>query len=411
MRCISHSTLADTVVLLPPHIERIANLELTGYGWADIRGFSAIYSEPLPPRTLNINIVWSSWSGSDVVTSLSRRLFSGAVNLKEFRLHSEVSPFLSHFVFPNLTSFELSVTLVEEFRGSELLDFLEASPMLQSVDVKILTNLSLEGIPRERVVVLRNVESLCLTASDGGPGYKLATHLSCPSVKSVSFTYMRSGEHGGAVPLDVFPTSDSLNAIIHQYKRSPIEEVRFETTTYVFTTRSLILRSSDATVIKLRFQVVGDRDETETFSCGVFSRACRTIRDLPRLADIKHLHIYGLDVDWESTKHIAREFGGVLESLGPLEELAIRRCDMRSYFPYYPEIVRYPPIKVLTLSDPRKTLDGDVVKGLVRLAKAQHEIGVPFERVTIRSHIPPVDMEKLRPWVGVVDCVLYGGSE
>jgi len=60
------------------------------------------------------------------------------------------------------------------------------------------------------------------------------------------------------------------------------------------------------------------------------------------------------------------------------------------------------------LSDPRKTLNEDVVKRLVRLAKTQHEIGVPFERVEVHSYIPPADLEeKLGPWVGVVDCALY----
>jgi len=84
----------DTVVLLLPHTKQIANLELTKNCWANMREFSEIDSGPLPLlRTLNINIIWRSWSVSAVVTSLSHPLFSGAANLKEFRLYSEATPF------------------------------------------------------------------------------------------------------------------------------------------------------------------------------------------------------------------------------------------------------------------------------------------------------------------------------
>jgi len=410
----------STVSLLPPHTKQIASLEFANNHWADIQRFSEINSGPLPPlRILNINIIWRGWGGSDMGASLSHTLFSEATGLKEFRLHSETSPFLSRFVFPNLTSFELSVILMEEFRVSELLDFLEASPMLQVVHVEIVATLSLEGVSQERVVALQHVGSLCLTVRDGGPSHKLATHISCPSVKNTSLTYMHNREHGNPVPLDVFPTSDSLNAIIRQYTTSPIEEVGFETITdpnpYAFSTRSLILRSADTTIIDFRFQIVEFElgDSAKSLNFDVFSKACKTIRDLPLLANVKYLHIHGaLDIETESITRIAHEFGGLLKSLGPLEELTIHRCDMRPYFSYYPEIVEYPPIKVLTLSDAWKKLDEDAVKGLVRLTKTQHEIGVPFERVTIHSDISPADIEeKLRPWVGTVDCPLYDGSQ
>ena len=89
----------DTITLLPPYAKQITDLEFANM---DISRFSKIISGPLPfLRTLNL----------DTVHEIDRDvpLFSDAVGLKEFRLHSERSPSLSHFVFPNLTSFELSV--------------------------------------------------------------------------------------------------------------------------------------------------------------------------------------------------------------------------------------------------------------------------------------------------------------
>ena len=407
-----------TVSLLPPHTIQIANLEFTKNCWRDIQRFSVINSGPLPLlRTLNMNVVWRSWDEFDMGTSLSHSPFSEAKGLKEFRLHSQASPFLSHFVFPNLTSFDLSATLVEEFRGSELLDFLEASPMLQVVRVKIVATLSLEGVARERVVVLQHVGSLCLTARDGGPGYELATHISCPSVKNTSITYMSGEEGGNVAPLDLFPTLDSFNAIIRQYTRSPIEEIGLERTndptSHKFITYSLTLLSADTTVINFHFKIIEFDGRADSLNCDVFSKACKTIQDLPLLANVKHLYIHGLpNTKIESTAQIAHEFGGLLKSLGPLEELTICRCDMRSFFLHYPEIiVGYPPIRVLTLSDPENTLKEDVAGRLVGLAKAQHRLGVPFERVTVHSPLPLADVgEMLSQWVGVVDCSLYDRS-
>jgi len=406
-----------TIRLLPPYAKQIADLDITS--WRRFCRFSDLSSGPLPLlRALKININVDREILLDIpeaATPPSHPLFSAAVDLKEFCLHSNVSSFLSCFIFPNLTSFELSLAPVKGFglRGSELLDFLKASPMLQVVDVRILTTLSLEGVPRERVIVLQHVESLCLTASDGGPGYKLATHISCPSVKNTSITYMDKGRPHDNPPYKTFPASDSLSAIIHQYMRSPIEEVRLKITIQraYFIGCSLTCRSADATVIKFRFQVDEDDGTPRSFPCDVFYKACGAIRDLQPLASIKRLHIDGLFKieSAESSARIAHEFGGLLRSLGPLEELTICNCDMRPYFLYYPEIVGCPQIRVLTLSDSWSTLREGAVRGLVELAKAQHELGVSFERVEIRSRVPLADVEnRLRSWVGAVDCTSYG---
>ena len=393
-----------TVMLLPPHIKQITYLEFTNSCWADIQRFSDLDSGPLPLLcTLDIDVARGiDPNSSDVVISPLHPLFSGAVDLKKLRLHLEAPPFLSNFVFPNLTSFELWVASEEQFHGSQLLDFLEASPMLQVVDVKIVTDLSFEGIPRERVVVLQYVESLCLTMNnDDEPVYKLATHISCPSVKDTSLT------HENFESPETFPASD---ASIRQYTRSPIEEVRLDLADpNYFIACSLTFRSADKTSITFSLKIDDDWGTPESFSDDVFHEAFEAIRDLPLLANVKRLYVRGLLISvGESTTRIACGFGGLLRSLGPLEELTLCRCDMRPWFFYYPEIVGYPPIKVLTLSDTWNTLKEDVAGGLVRLAKAQHELGMAFEHVTIRSDLPLADVgERLRPWIGVVDCAPY----
>ena len=397
------------VMLPPPHAKQIVELEFMNNRWADVRRFSEINSGLLPLlRIITIDIVEGiNRNSSNASISPPQPLFSEAVGLKMLRLHSKVPPFLGHFNFPNLLSFTLSVTSAEQFRGSQLLDFLEASPMLKEAYVKILTALSLEGIPRERVVVLRHVKNLDLTASDGGAGYKLATHILCPSVRKASFTHM--GEVGPyeLPPPGTFPGSDSLNAIIRQYTRSPIEEVRLDITgPDHFIACSLVLRSADMAVINFRFQVDKDSHIPEFFSCDVFSIALRAIWD-PLLANIKSLHIYGLDVKDGTAQDISYNFGGFLRFLGPLEELTICHCGMRPWFLYNTDIARCSPVRVLMLTDPWDTLTEDVAQGVVELAKTQHELGVPLERVTIRSRVLVADMEeRLRPWVRIVDCAV-----
>ena len=407
--------------LLPSYTKQITDLEFTNNRWAGIQWFSKINSGPFPLlHTLNINAVQGVGPGG--------LLFSGAVGLKDFRLYSKWSPFLSRFIFPNLTSFELLVVSEEEFPDSELLDFLEASPMLRAVRMKIIVPMTLEGVPQERVVVLHNVESLCLTARDGGHGYKLATHISCPSAKHTSLTHTLKRERYFNPRLAKFPTSASLNTIIQQYTRNlPIEDVTFEvkTDSDYFIACSLTLRSADTTVIRLGFEVARDGEDSSNHlkwersfakMCSVTSEASWTIQDPRLLKSVKRLHMYGyppLDPDLRRIKRVANELGRLLQSLGPLEELAICRCDIRPYFyPFsHPKYYgfegqfTYPPIKVMSISHPMCAAHGNLAVGLVNLAMAKHELGEPFERVTVRMYEPPADMdEKLRPWVGVVDC-------
>jgi len=396
------------ISLLPFHTKRIKSIEFTNSTEASIQRFSEINSGPFPLlRTLDIYNVSGIGPNSP--------LFSGAVGLKELRLHSGTPSLLSHFVFPNLTFFELSVMSIDWL---QLLDFLEASPMLRTVVMKIVSPMSVRAVPRERVVVLHNVEDFSLVARYGALGYKLATHISCPSAKRTSLFHMRRKRDYLAIPQEVFPASDLLKTIIRQYGKSPIEEVTFETASNSdrFIACSLSFRSADATTIGLCFQVVDD-----SVMCSILERslaemcrdavleASRAIRDLTLLANVKRLHIRGspgFKREW--MKSISTEVGKLFKSLGPLEELTISRSDMQPYiypFPGLKGLVVYPPIEVLTISDPSNMLNEDVAAGLVKLARVQHELGVPFGRVTVHMQDPPADMEeRLRPWVGPADC-------
>ena len=186
------STPVGVITLLPPHIKQIRSLHFSWQSWADIRRFSELNSGPLPLlRTLKIEYIEDISPYAMIPSSL---LFSNAVDLREFKLSSRYSPFLNSFVFPNLTSFELSVERVEGFQASQLLDFLEASPMLRKVQMKIIADISFDDVPRERAVVLPNVKSLSLVVSDGGPGYDLVTRISCPSVKKAILAYEKDIE-------------------------------------------------------------------------------------------------------------------------------------------------------------------------------------------------------------------------
>ena len=181
------STHVNIMTLLLPHAKKVRSLDFSHNYWEDIRRFSELDSEPLPLlRTLKIDGIEELSPDAIIPPSF---LFGNAMNLQEFRLETTWPPPLNHFIFPNLTSFELSVEKVEGFRASQLLNFLEASPMLQTVHVKIIADILFDGVPRERAIVLPDVESLSLVVSDGGPGYNLVTHVSCPSIKKITLTH------------------------------------------------------------------------------------------------------------------------------------------------------------------------------------------------------------------------------
>ena len=201
------------VALLPFHTKQIKYLDILYIHFKrqeDTWNFSKFDSGPLPLlRTLRI-AVFEVISLDSPETTIPPSLppFGSAVNLQELGLHSKNSPPLNHSVFPNFTSFNLSVAPSEGFHNvSQLLNFLEVSPVLQIVRLKIVGDISLDNVPRKRVVVLPKVESLCLVMSDGEWSYKLAAHMPCPLVKHTSLTHEKDTED--VTPEEIFPASVS----------------------------------------------------------------------------------------------------------------------------------------------------------------------------------------------------------
>ena len=401
----------STLMAISSRSKQIKSLTLS----SNIQEFSEAVPGPYPLlHTLTINIM----DGPRVLAPPCPPLFSNAVNLKVFRYHSTWPPLLSPFVFPNLLLFDFQAEPMVDLSVSQLLDFLEGSPMLQVVRMKIFTDLYLGDVPQERVVILPNVKDLDLTVSDSGPSYPIAAHLSCPSARLTSIKH--ETDYNFMTTEDIFPPLVPWTAIVHQHTRSSVEEVTLEITTDEDTKCRLAFRSLDGAVIEIFSKVtVGDEDEDdededsmahERVYRQLFAEATGTIRNHPQLANIKCLRIHHnpLLIGPNEISHMAREVARLLETLGPLEELAIQ-CELRPYldpfltWPTVEEGVAFPQIKNLTLSHP-VTLVGQEWKGtLVEFARSQRAQGVPFECVTIRSsRMPAWIEEELSPWVGSV---------
>ena len=345
---VGYNIPATTMVILSSRTEQIQSLDFHNCDWRDIRNFSEANPGPLPLlHTLKIRVCGSDGLDDSDGTSPSPPLLSNAVNLKSLllRSYSQRTSFLSHFVFPNLVSLDLSVSSPERFRASRLPDFLGASPTLRTIQVSITAGISLEGIPQQRVVILPNVEFFILTVDDGGPGYKVAVHISCPSAKRTLLTQEKKHLHIETVPEEVFPTSVSWNAIVHQYAGSPVKGVGFTIKTLPVITCTLAFRSLDGTIIQLCFQVAvmfhGDDEEAnddewdapseELFNV-VFAQAIRTIRyhlQLPSIKRVSFLHGF-LYVDNTQILLMENEIRQLFKSVGPLDgvtlHLDLRQC-------------------------------------------------------------------------------------
>ena len=169
---------------------------------------------------------------------------------------------------------------------------------------------------------------------------------------------------------------------------------------------SVTFRSPGRTALRLCFEVTTkdcNKDEIDyetpldDIYCGAFSEACRIIRDLPLLANVKRLYIHHTIHASEYTRvtPIRNEVGRLFKSLGPSEKLALERCDMRPYFPSIQELT----ISHL-LCPPREGFEA----AIVGLAKSRHALGIPFKRMRIRMELPRKMERRLWLWVGSVYC-------
>ena len=414
----------STMALLSSHTKQIRYLQFTYNEWMDIQAFSQISSGPLPLlHTLAITTFMEYGLSRFDRPPSSPLLFSSAVNLEVFRLHSNSDrpPFLSQFAFPNIVSFEFTARLSRGFRALQLLDFLEGSTMLRTIFIRIHSNISVEGIPQDKLILLPKVETFELIVSEGGPGYKIATCISCPSARHTSLRHEKYDYE--TIPEEMFPSSAAWNAIVRQYTSNPVEEVALEIRLASVISCNLTFRSPNTAGINLCFRASTDDEEEDPIELELrsaeihhegFTQATRTIRNYPHLANVKRLRIYhscsyNLAI---SIPRIANEVGRLFKTLGPLDELTLDRCDLQSYFHsplnllenFIEEPVIFPPIRMLTVSHPMCCSDGQFTTAILGLAKSQHARGTPFECVRIYSESMPVGMEEgLRPLVGSME--------
>ena len=326
----------------------------------------------------------------------------------------------SPLVFPNLVSFDLQAGSPEDFSVLQLLDFLESSPILETVRMKIAGYSCLEGIHQGRVVILPNIKHLDLTMDNRltmyncGPSSRIAAHISCPSAR---FTSMKEEiYYDSTIEEDILPHLVHWSAIIHQYTRSLIEEVAFELEAREDVKCRLAFRSLDGAVIELCYNVtIGDED-SDTVEEGwlhrmvyerLLTEATGTIQNYPQLANIKRLRIlhYSFPIYSSEMEHTEKEAARLFETMGPLEELAIH-CDPRPYLHSFltprssqtgGKIV-FPQIKGLTI-----LYCGSYWRNEVKsLAKSRHAQGIPFECLTFLDGMPPGIEKDLRSWVGSV---------
>ena len=404
--------------LLSPHSQRIRCLEFTRNYWHSIAEFSEVNPGPLPHlRTLKVS--WDEADDDDefaaiAATPPSSMFFANAPNVEEFSFRSTRFKFLNYFFFPNLTTFTLWTLEVTRSRASDLFDFLQASPMLRTVRMWI-SGIMLEGIPQQ-MIILPDVETFSLT-SDCDNAYDLALHMSCPRARNVSLTCEVS-ELDVTSNWRIFPTSTPWNTIVHQYTRSPVEEVTLEIRPPDHIS-SLTFRSSDTSSIRLGFFLTDDCWDELYIDSGevvyeVLRQGFETIQTHPLLPNIKRLHTIFRDLDSYSflSPSPATEIRTLLERVGPLDELTISGCNLHPYLAGFGELYKsekpivFPPIKLLTILHPwMETDEEECMDAIAELAKSQHARGIPFERVTVRANGLPVGMaERLRQWVGVVDC-------
>ena len=407
----SYLDRTNILALISPHAQRLRSLDFAFDYWSNIQKISEATSGPLPLlRTLKINAV-------DMTVSPSLPLFSGAVNLKNFSLSSEGMPFLNHFAFPNLTTFELS-TAGEEFPISQLLNFLEALPTLQTVRMKIGAEALRRDVPSERVIVLPNVEIFSVT--EGKPGYGIVPHISCPSARRM--VLVREQDVDDPMQEEIFPTWDTIGP---QYMANTIDEVALGITTTgdELVSFSLSFSSPHSVALELGYGIIAeDQDYGEpAFSSGwkytqVFEHALEAIRTYPLLNNIRRLRIW--DNRRRSGPHglisMAKEATGLFEFMGPLEELVLDVANLRLFlspFLNLPEFQvsmergTFPLVKALIIAEGSKfSFDEEGVAAIVGFARSQHMRGVPLERVVFRVKYPPIGIaELLGPWVCAVD--------
>ena len=415
---------------------QIRSLELVLGEWRTLWNFEDIVSGPLP--LLQTLVITNTVENALNPNLRSPPLFSNAVNLSTFCFNSMLgkTPDLSHFIFPNLVSFDFCIEPEFFFSPSMLLDFLQASPMLQTVFMRFVTDTQMV-VPNERVVVLPNVTTFTLVWGHGEFstrfGYNIAARLSCPSVKSMSFVHTGDPDYC-APPGDIFPGSlANWGSIISNYTRHPVEEVTLKIKPTFPLTCQVTFWSSDGAAIDLHFRFPEFNDEDglppQEMYRQVLTNAILAIREHPERKNIKRLnicHSFRSLCPIPGWQNEATELWKLLDFLHSLEELKIYHCDIIPYICHpndCSKLIEDPALSAEELSQPElpteefllptevleilhpTDLTEKVCSAIEELAKSHHKQEKRFKRVTIRAKDIPAGMEeRLKPWVGSVEC-------
>ena len=416
-----------SVALFSPFVQQIRTLTLHRPRRDDIRNLSTAISGSLPLLgTLIIHDTRDVMSSRPLL-ALTSPLFGGAINVEDFYLCTHSSLRLSLFAFPNLTAFKFETRGdLERFSASLLLDFLEASPLLQVLDMTIADVISYEGVPPDNVLALPCVTYFRLDITSHTLGWKLATHLSCPSAGYAGFVRrLRSSYQSHMIPEDIFPPSPLWTAIVHQYPTGTVEEVELELGLELDKelTCSITFWTPRGTPLFMQYQhsITPGRSSMDmtwhVVGYCLFSQACSTIQDHPLLSNARILRITGGGLLAGNLELAIIDVGKLWESMGSLNKLVLRGCDLRPYLdafletPLFPglalvQLTLFHPIKELTIIHPIQSLwDNEAyAAAIVELAKLQFAEGVPFEVMTFEPPVPPWVVEKLLLSVNTIQC-------
>ena len=397
----------SSVALLSPCTPQIRNLTLSHPSWDEIQSLSVAISGYLPLlHTLAIEDI------EDDPDPQTFPLFEGAANMKKFVLAGCSILSLPHFAFPNLTIFRIETSEEEKpFPASPLLNFLEASPLLQKVEIAT-SDVSFEDVPLDRVISLPHVTDFCLAiVSDWIFDWRLATHLSCPSVELARFA-RQPALYDDKIPEDAFPSLLQWTAIVRQYTIGMVEEAKLKFEVNEGLTCSVTFWSPNGASLDLIYHhpiEIGGNGRTALATkiwSDLFSQACRTIRDHPSLTNVGTLSIKGGGLLTGNLELTTNDVGKLLGSMGPLKRLHFDNCDLRPYLdsfletPLFPDAIQptsFPPIEKFRVINPIQSLCDNVAyaTAIVKLVQSQRARGVPFKDVKCEPPLPSWAVEGL----------------
>ena len=416
----------STLALLSSRTQQLRALSLVDTCWSDIERFAEAAAHPLPNlQSLTIHVTGFNPLDPETSSRPLCPLFESAVNLSNFALRAEGLAHLDHFVFPNLTTFELLTlpegTFAEEpaFPTLQLLEFLESTPTLQTIHLAILVRTSLEAVPSGRIVVLPNVKQF--RAAEQEPGHKIAAHISCPFAKHICLACEE--ESDDPRPQEAFAPSSAWCAVPLQFMAYRVDEVVLELEAFQDVSCSISFLSPGSSTFQMSYSInsveksSSPRPTLQREYAEVFTQASKFIQSHPLLTKIRRLRVGDRHVllSPNQLKRVANDIERLFKSLGPLDELTLDVSDLRPYFAPFidpPKSHRmrqsftYPKIAHLTVGDRSRGFSGGAsMVGIVEFAMSLHSLGVPLERVVLQARVPLVEVaERLRLWVGEVQC-------